>query len=171
MRELRNRLPKSRISSSFFFLIQNLTSIADKLKQLLSLVHTQNDIAFVVVAHFTPFVCKLARVAVLASCGSAKFWQRHFQQHTKGRGSDLCLLHMRSSHAITFRHSLVIMVAFEVLNESLSIRHLVAQRPLGGIPTNLYLSVSTVTLPSWRRGFLPRRGFLSWRVEYVSSEH
>ena len=38
-------------------------------------------------------------------------------------------------------------------------------RPLGGIPTNLYLSVSTVTVPSWRRGFL------SWCVEYVSSEH
>ena len=38
-------------------------------------------------------------------------------------------------------------------------------QPLGGIPTNLYLSVSTVTVPSWRRGFL------SWCVEYVSSEH
>ena len=34
--------------------------------------------------------------------------------------------------------------------------------PLGGIPTNLYLSVSTITVPSWRRGFL---------LEYVSSEH
>ena len=31
--------------------------------------------------------------------------------------------------------------------------------PLGRIPTNLYLSVSTVTVPSWRCGFL------SWRVE------
>jgi len=29
---------------------------------------------------------------------------------------------MRSSHAIAFRRSLAIMVAFEVLNESLSIR-------------------------------------------------
>ena len=67
---------------------------------------------------------------------------------------------------------LPIMVALEVLNESLSIRHLVrGSRLLGGIPTNLYLSVSTVTVPSWRRGFLPRRGFFSWRVEYVSSEH
>ena len=26
--------------------------------------------------------------------------------------------------------------------------------PLGGIPTNLYLSVSTETVPSWWRGFL-----------------
>ena len=32
-------------------------------------------------------------------------------------------------------------------------------RPLGGIPTNLYLSESTVTGPSWRCGFL------SWCVE------
>jgi len=38
-------------------------------------------------------------------------------------------------------------------------------RLLGGILTNLYWSVSTVTVPSWRCGFL------SWRVEYVSSEH
>jgi len=39
----------------------------------LTLLHTQNDIAFVVVAPFILFVCKLARVAVLASCDSAKF--------------------------------------------------------------------------------------------------
>ena len=45
-------------------------------------------------------------------------------------------------------------------------------QPLGGIFTNLYLSASSVTVPSWRRGFL------SWHVEnvsmtslYVSSEH
>ena len=37
-------------------------------------------------------------------------------------------------------------------------------RPLGGILTNLYLSISSVTVPSWRW----RRGFLSWRVENVS---
>jgi len=81
-----------------------------------------------VVAPSTPFVCKLARVAVLASCGSAKFQHYAiFQQHTKGRGSDLCLLRMRSSPAIAFcPDSLVILVAFEVLNESFSIRHLVA---------------------------------------------
>ena len=36
---------------------------------------------------------------------------------------------------------------------------------LGGIPTNLYLSVSTISVPSWRRGFL------SWPVEYVSPKH
>ena len=49
-----------------------MTSVANKLKHLLS-YFTQNDIAFVVVAPFSPFVCKLARVAVLASCDSAKF--------------------------------------------------------------------------------------------------
>jgi len=33
---------------------------------------------------------------------------------------------------------------------------------LGGVPTKLYLSVSTITVPSWKCGFL------SWRVECVS---
>ena len=42
-------------------------------KAVIELIHAQNDIAFIVVAPFSPFVCKLARVAVLASCGSAKF--------------------------------------------------------------------------------------------------
>ena len=42
-------------------------------KALIELLHSQNDIAFVVAAPFSPFVCKLARVAVLASCDSAKF--------------------------------------------------------------------------------------------------
>ena len=41
-------------------------------KALIEVLHAQNDIAFVVVAPFSPFVCKLARVAVLASCDSAK---------------------------------------------------------------------------------------------------
>jgi len=39
----------------------------------IELLHAQNDIAFVLVASFSPYVCKLATVAVLASCGSAKF--------------------------------------------------------------------------------------------------
>jgi len=45
---------------------------------------------------------------------------RHFEQKTKGRGY---LLHMCSSHANAFYHSLPTMVAFEVLvlTESLSI--------------------------------------------------
>ena len=67
------------------------------------------------------------------------------------------LLCMRSLHANTFHHSLLMIVAFEVLiiNKSLSIQHLVAhKRYVGGISTNLYSSVPTMTLPSWRRGFL-----------------
>jgi len=78
-----------------------LTSIAYKLKQLLTYVlHAQNDIAFIVVAPFSLFV--------------------------KGQGSDVCLLHMCTSHANAFYRSSLMMVAFEVLTESLSIRHLVA---------------------------------------------
>jgi len=46
--------------------------------------------------------------------------------NTQGQRSDLCLLRMRGSHAIAFYHSLVIMVAFELLSEPLSIQHLVA---------------------------------------------
>ena len=46
-----------------------LTSIAYKLKQLLS-CFTHRNITFVIVAPFRAFVCKLARVVVLASCGS-----------------------------------------------------------------------------------------------------
>jgi len=54
------------------------------------------------------------------------------------------------------------MAAFEVLIESLSIWHLTIAR------RNSYrsvLSVSTVTVPLWWRGFL------SWHVQYVSLEH
>jgi len=36
----------------------------------MELLHVQNDITFIVVPPFSPFVCKPARVAVLASCGS-----------------------------------------------------------------------------------------------------
>jgi len=78
----------------------------------------------------------------------------------------LHLLRIRRSHANAFYHSLL-MSAYQILVNLTS----GAWWPLGGIPTNLYLSVSTVTVPSWRRGFIPRRGFLSWRVEYVSSKH
>jgi len=42
-------------------------------KAVIELLHAQNDMAFVIVAPFSPFVCKLANVAVFGSCGSAKF--------------------------------------------------------------------------------------------------
>jgi len=65
----------------------------------------------------------------------------------------VCLLCIHSSHANAFHHSLLMMVAFEVLTEFLSIQHLVAHKCyIGGISTNLYLSVPTMTLLSWRLG-------------------
>jgi len=73
--EWRNRQLKKSDFVIFFLLLSHtklLTSIAYKLKQLLS-YFTQNNIAFIVVAPFSLFVCKLARVAVLASCGFATF--------------------------------------------------------------------------------------------------
>ena len=44
-------------------------------KAVIEPLHAQilNDIAFVVVSPFSPFGCKMARVAVLASCGFAMF--------------------------------------------------------------------------------------------------
>ena len=41
-------------------------------KAVIELLHAQN-VTSIIVASFNPFVCKLARVVVLASCGSAKF--------------------------------------------------------------------------------------------------
>ena len=149
MWELRSR----PLPSVFFFLlcfsyIKLLTSILYKLKQVLSYF-----------MHRTTF----RRKSPLSACLSANwawqewwFWlaavltQCNFEQQTKGRDSDVCLLHMRSSHANAFYHSLVMMVAHDHKEE---------------IPTNLYLSISTMTVPSWRRSFL------SWHVENVFSEH
>jgi len=73
MWELRNRPPKSWIFL-IIFLLSLLTSLAYQLKQLLS--YSMHNIAFVVVAPFYPFVCKMTRAAVLTSYGSAKFY--HF---------------------------------------------------------------------------------------------
>ena len=71
--ELRNRPPKSWIFL-IIFLLSLLTSLAYQLKQLLS--YSMHNIAFIVVAPFYPFVCKMTRAAVLTSYGSAKFY--HF---------------------------------------------------------------------------------------------
>jgi len=74
---------------------------------------------------------------------------------------------MRSSHAIAFYPSSVIVVAFEELRILVNLTS-GGLRPLEGIPDiNLYVSVSTVTVPSWKHGFLSRHGFLSWCVEYM----
>jgi len=67
-------------SNFFFFLLsffllshtKLLTGIPYKLSRY-ELLHAHNDIVFVVVVPFSPFVSKQARVLVLASCGSANF--------------------------------------------------------------------------------------------------
>jgi len=130
-RELRNRPPKKSdfvifFLSSFFFSYKTLDYHSLQTKALVELLHAQNDIAFVVVAPFSPFVTnwqewQFWRAAILRSSNTTPFWATH-----KGRGSDVCLLRMRSSHANAFYHSLLMMAAFKVLSESLSIRHLVA---------------------------------------------
>ena len=94
-----------------------LTSKTYKLKQLLS-YFTHKMTSLIVLAPF--------RVAVLASCGSAKFTHDAILSNKQGRGS----------HANAFYHSLLMMGV-----------------PEGNL-TNLYLSISTITVPSWRRGFL-----------------
>ena len=91
----------------------------------------------------------------------------HFEQHTKGRGSTGAFWG-DTVHMQTFYHSLLMVVAFKLLTESLSIRLTVARR-------NFYqpvLSVSTVTVPSWRRGFLSWQCILrtvlsGWRFLFV----
>ena len=112
--------PKSRISSFFSYNKHSLQS-----KAVIELLHAQNDIAFVVVALFSPFVCKLARVAVLASCGLAKlnttsFWAT---QEVDTCAYCACAVHMQTQ--------------FTTLCLWLSIWH------LGGICPDL-----------WRRGSL-----------------
>jgi len=77
MWELRNRPPKKWDFVIFFFLssfsYKTLDQHSLQIKTVIELIHAQNDITFIVVAPFSPFVCKLMRVAVLASCSSAKF--------------------------------------------------------------------------------------------------
>ena len=69
---------------------------------------------------------------------------------------------MHSLHANAFYHSAFdgyVWIIYRILVNLTS----GGSQPLGGIPINLYLSISTVTVPSWC-------GFLSWCVEYVSSK-
>ena len=64
---------KRRISSSSFssFPYQTLDQHSFQTKAVIELLHAQNDITFIVVAPFSPFVFKLARVVVLASFSSS----------------------------------------------------------------------------------------------------
>ena len=100
MRELRNRPPKK---SDFVY---SRTKLLPTNSSSYWATLTQNDIAFVVVAPFSPFVCKLARVAVLASWGTQQKFCHFNQQKKNNRGSaqftckrifiTLCLWWLRS---------------------------------------------------------------------------
>jgi len=103
---------------------------------------------------------------VLQSCNTMPFWA------TKDRGSDVYLLRMRSSHANAFYPSAYddcVRSTYRILVNSTS----GSSRPLGGIPINLYLSVSTVTVPSWRCGFtswricIPRTLLSGWKFHFM----
>ena len=76
--------------------------------------------------HSCQSACKLAKVAVLASYGSTKFLHDAILSITQKVDFQTCPLHMNSSHAHAFYHPLLMVAAFEVLTESLSIQHLVA---------------------------------------------
>ena len=52
---------------------QNACKCTFECTKLIELLHTQNDFGFVAIPPFSPVICKLARVAVLTSCGSVKF--------------------------------------------------------------------------------------------------
>jgi len=55
----------------------------------------------------------------------------------------VCLLHMHSSHANTYHHSLFMMVAFEVLIYRILVNPTsCGSQLLGGVSTNLYLSIA-----------------------------
>ena len=101
---------------SSFFLIQTLDLHSLQTKADIELLHAQNDIAFVAAAPFSPFACKLARVAVLASCGSTKLEHDAILSNKQGRGSDVYLLRMRSSHANAFT-ALRYMTIMELFDE------------------------------------------------------
>ena len=75
------------------------------------------------------------------------------------------LLRMCSSHANAFYHSLLIMVVFEMLTESLSIQHLVAHNCWEEFyqPVLVRIYRDSAIVEMWWLPFMT--------VEYVSSEH
>ena len=68
-----NRTAEKKVGIPHLSHTKLLTSM--QTKAVIEPLHAQilNDIAFVVVSPFSPFGCKMARVAVLASCGFAMF--------------------------------------------------------------------------------------------------
>ena len=109
-------------------------------------MHAQNDIAFVAVTPFSPFVCKLARVAVLARCSSntTPYWATH--KRSRFRCEPIAHVQFTCKHILPlclwWLHSKCLPNPCQ--------SDIGGSRLLGGIPTNLYLSVSTVTVPSWK---------------------
>ena len=78
--ELRNRLLK-KLGFIIFLLLLLYSSSYKKLlskhslkpKEAIELLHAQNGITYTVVATFSLFVHKLARLVVMVTCGSVKF--------------------------------------------------------------------------------------------------
>jgi len=120
-------------SSSFFFFLSHSYKTLDEhilqTKAVIELLHAQYDIVFIVVAPFIQFVCKLARVAVLASCSSLK-----------------------SSNTMPFLTQKKVEV--QMCTYFPCAVHIQGGLQPLGISTNLFLFVSTMTVPSWRHGFL-----------------
>ena len=119
---------KSQISSSSSsFSYKTLDWHSLQTKAVIELLHTQNDIVFVAAAFFNLFVCKLAQVAVLSSCGSTKYNTTPFLFWATNKVEvQTCTYCACAVHMLTHFTTLLMMVSFEVLTESLSIWHLVA---------------------------------------------
>ena len=128
-RELRNRPPKKSDFVIFFlsfflssFSYKTLDQHSLQTKAVIEVLHTQNDIAFVIVAPFSPFVCKSSGFGSFQLC--EVLTQCHFEKHT-GRGSDVRVPIAHAQFTCKRILPLLIMFAFEVLTESLTIQHLV----------------------------------------------
>jgi len=164
-RELRNR-PLKKSDFVIFILSHTklLTSTAYKLKQILSyfmhrttLLSSQQPLSARLSANWQEWRFWVA--VVPWSCNTTPFWATN-KVKVQTCTYCACTVHMLTrSNTLSLKwwlHS-----SYWILVNATS----GGSRPLRGIPTNLCLSVSTVTVPSWRRGFL------SWRVEHVSSKH
>jgi len=165
---------KSRISSSSFFFLSSffllshtklLTSIAYKLKQILSYfthrttsLSSQQPLSARLPANWQERRFWLA--AVPRSCNTTPFWATN-KVEVQTCTYCACAVHMLTRFTTLCLSDGCVRGAYRILVNPTS----GGSRPLGGIPTNLYLSVGLSTVPSWRRGFL------SWRAEHVSSKH
>ena len=137
---------------SFFFLFFSYNSLVKDslpIKTTLEPIYPQNDIAFAVVLTLTSCLHagKNGGFHWLQSSNSMPFLRQQKGQRFRCAPC-ACAIHMQMRVA----YSLLEVLAFKVLTESVSFCHLVT--PLGGISTNLFLSRFVMTVPSWRRGFV-----------------